>query len=141
MREFYNDCRNDARIIYFFNSFIFRLFLLIIFRKTVRKFNKNVTVTLNFIITYGKIKNICKFVFCRIRKKCNEKQTIDNLLADVDKQLLQLDDVEQTLPKKNGLYLRIILGTINVSILNKNDRWISFTRKFKCNNIYCAYLV
>lgn len=59
----------------------------------------------------------------KIRKKCNEKQTIDNLLADVDKQLLQLDDVEQTLPKKNGLYLRIILGTINVSILNKNDRF------------------
>lgn len=33
-----------------------------------------------------------------------------------------LHEIETTLPKKNGLYLRIILGNVNVSILNKNDK-------------------
>nr|CAD7424619.1 unnamed protein product [Timema monikensis] len=31
--------------------------------------------------------------------------------------------MEQVLPKKNGMYLKIILGDVNVSILNKNDKF------------------
>lgn len=34
----------------------------------------------------------------------------------------QLHEIEQTLPKANGTYLSIILGSVNVSILNKNDK-------------------
>lgn len=34
----------------------------------------------------------------------------------------QLHEMEQTLPKPNGTYLSIILGSVNVSILNKNDK-------------------
>jgi hypothetical protein len=37
---------------------------------------------------------------------------------------LQLDEMEQALPKMNGLYLRIILGNVNVSILNKDDKLV-----------------
>lgn len=33
-----------------------------------------------------------------------------------------LAEIEQALPKKNGLYLRIILGNVNVSILNKDEK-------------------
>ncbi|XP_008482156.2 transmembrane protein 120 homolog [Diaphorina citri] len=31
--------------------------------------------------------------------------------------------MEQSLPKENGRYLKIILGNVNVSILNKNDKF------------------
>lgn len=34
----------------------------------------------------------------------------------------QLYDIEQTLPKPNGIYLKIILGNVNVSILNKEEK-------------------
>lgn len=35
----------------------------------------------------------------------------------------QLYEMEQILPKQNGRYLKIILGNVNVSILNKNDKF------------------
>lgn len=36
----------------------------------------------------------------------------------------QLYEMEQTLPKPNGTYLQIILGNVNVSILNKSDKYV-----------------
>jgi len=36
---------------------------------------------------------------------------------------VQLYEMEEALPKMNGLYLRIILGNVNVSILNKDDKF------------------
>ena len=49
--------------------------------------------------------------------------TLDDLSKKVDRRLLQLRDIEQTLPRaSNGTYLKIILGNVNVSILNKNDK-------------------
>lgn len=38
------------------------------------------------------------------------------------KRKAQLYEVEQTLPKPNGRYLKIILGNVNVSILNKEEK-------------------
>lgn len=32
--------------------------------------------------------------------------------------------MEHSLPKPNGTYLKIILGNVNVSILNKNDKYV-----------------
>ncbi|EEB14726.1 conserved hypothetical protein [Pediculus humanus corporis] len=50
--------------------------------------------------------------------------TLDDLSKKVDRRLLQLRDIEQTLPRaSNGTYLKIILGNVNVSILNKNDKF------------------
>lgn len=50
----------------------------------------------------------------------------DEKLAALEKDLMkrnaQLHEIEQTLPKKNSVYLRIILGNVNVSILNKIDK-------------------
>lgn len=37
----------------------------------------------------------------------------------------QLHEIEQTLPKPNGTYLQIILGNVNVSILNKSDKYVT----------------
>lgn len=53
--------------------------------------------------------------------------TKDERVADLEKEIMKrkamLHEIEATLPKKNGLYLRIILGNVNVSILNKNDKF------------------
>lgn len=47
-------------------------------------------------------------------------------LAELDKNMLkrkaQLHEIEQGLPQKNSLYLKIILGDVNVSILNRSDK-------------------
>lgn len=44
------------------------------------------------------------------------------LNKDMARRLEQLHEMEQILPKPNGTYLKIILGNVNVSILNKNDK-------------------
>ncbi|XP_046966099.1 transmembrane protein 120 homolog isoform X2 [Vanessa cardui] len=46
-----------------------------------------------------------------------------NLEKEIMKRKAMLHEIEATLPKQNSLYLRIILGNVNVSILNKNDKF------------------
>ncbi|XP_065218359.1 transmembrane protein 120 homolog [Planococcus citri] len=58
----------------------------------------------------------------KIRKK-NEPNEVNKLFSEISKRKRQLGDIEQVLPKPNGLYLKIILGRLNVSILNKSDRF------------------
>ncbi|KAK4872873.1 hypothetical protein RN001_014902 [Aquatica leii] len=48
---------------------------------------------------------------------------IEELETNLLKRTAQLFDVEQTLPKQNGIYLKIILGNVNVSILNKEEKF------------------
>lgn len=47
-------------------------------------------------------------------------------MQDIEKNMMkrkaQLYEIEQSLPQKNSLYLQIILGNVNVSILNRNDK-------------------
>lgn len=62
---------------------------------------------------------------CSLKKK--EGQTIDKqrceeLEMGIMKRTAQLEEIEQTLPKPNGTYLKIILGNVNVSILNKEEK-------------------
>lgn len=47
-------------------------------------------------------------------------------MQEIEKNMMkrkaQLYEIEQSLPQKNSLYLQIILGNVNVSILNRNDK-------------------
>ncbi|XP_021185429.1 transmembrane protein 120 homolog isoform X1 [Helicoverpa armigera] len=58
-----------------------------------------------------------------------EKKTVtkDDRVANLEKEIMKrkamLREINATLPKQNSLYLRIILGNVNVSILNKNDKF------------------
>jgi hypothetical protein len=54
-------------------------------------------------------------------------EAIRDLEKDLLRQKAQLLEMEQSLPKQNGLYLKIILGNVNVSILNKNDKYVYST--------------
>lgn len=56
-------------------------------------------------------------------KKNDLDPKLDEMSGDIEKKISQLQNIEQTLPKSsNGMYLKIILGNVNVSILNKNDK-------------------
>lgn len=51
-----------------------------------------------------------------------EKDTVVDLDKNMLKRKAQLHEIEQGLPQKNSLYLKIILGDVNVSILNRSDK-------------------
>lgn len=52
------------------------------------------------------------------------REAVRDLAKDLLRRKVQLHEMEQSLPKQNGLYLKIILGNVNVSILNKNDKYV-----------------
>lgn len=56
-------------------------------------------------------------------KKPENKELLKEMERKVIHRKLQLSEMEEALPKMNGLYLRIILGNVNVSILNKDDKF------------------
>lgn len=58
----------------------------------------------------------------RLAKTQENEKKIEELQSNILNRKAQLYEVEQTLPKENGLYLKIILGNVNVSILNKEDK-------------------
>lgn len=59
-----------------------------------------------------------------LRKKSNnDEQKLAELENHILKRKAQLYDIEQTLPRQNGIYLKIILGNVNVSILNKEEKF------------------
>lgn len=51
-----------------------------------------------------------------------EKDTLAELDKNMLKRKAQIHEIEQGLPQKNSLYLKIILGDVNVSILNRGDK-------------------
>ncbi|XP_033221696.1 transmembrane protein 120 homolog [Belonocnema kinseyi] len=56
-------------------------------------------------------------------KQLHASEIRETMDKDMMKREQQLHEIEQTLPKPNGTYLSIILGNVNVSILNKNDKF------------------
>jgi len=65
-----------------------------------------------------------KLIQKSIEKECGRDDgKYEEVLSGMMKQRANLNDIEQTLPKENGLYLKIILGTVNVSILNKEEKF------------------
>lgn len=52
-----------------------------------------------------------------------EKEKFELLQKDIRRRHAQLNEMEESLPKKNGTYLKIILGSVNVSFLTKQERF------------------
>lgn len=77
------------------------------------------------VITFlGKTKLFNRF-FLKLRLKPKdetEKEKYDLLQKDLMRRQAQLSEMEEYLPKKSGTYLKIILGAVNVSFLNKQER-------------------
>ncbi|KAJ8890553.1 hypothetical protein PR048_010062 [Dryococelus australis] len=64
---------------------------------------------------------------CRLQRDLghghDKAAAITGLERDITRRRAQLSNMEHVLPRPNGLYLKIILGNVNVSILNKNDKF------------------
>ncbi|KAJ8976636.1 hypothetical protein NQ317_011144 [Molorchus minor] len=72
----------------------------------------------------------------RVTLVASSKQNVDqekltDLKNNIMKRKAQLYEIEQTLPKSNGIYLKIILGNVNVSILNKEEKTVPPDRRIK----------
>lgn len=52
----------------------------------------------------------------------DDRLKIEELEKNMIKRKAQLYEIEQSLPQKNSLYLKIILGNVNVSILNRAEK-------------------
>lgn len=61
-------------------------------------------------------------LYDRLKKKGENKKEVEELENNILKRRAQINEIEQTLPKPNGTYLKIILGNVNVSILNKEEK-------------------
>ncbi|XP_055843184.1 transmembrane protein 120 homolog [Episyrphus balteatus] len=59
---------------------------------------------------------------CKAAQSEEEKDKVAELNKNTLKRKAQLHEIEQSLPRKSGFYLKIILGDVNVSILNRNDK-------------------
>ncbi|BES95487.1 TMPIT-like protein [Nesidiocoris tenuis] len=59
----------------------------------------------------------------RIKVPKEDREKVDVLHRGFERRNGQITDIEHALPKPNGLYLKIILGNVNVSILNKNEKF------------------
>ncbi|XP_024883615.1 transmembrane protein 120 homolog [Temnothorax curvispinosus] len=62
-------------------------------------------------------------VISKSLKQLSTKEAREDLRKSMTRREQQLREMEQTLPKQNGVYLQIILGSVNVSILNNNDKF------------------
>ncbi|XP_018798693.1 PREDICTED: transmembrane protein 120 homolog [Bactrocera latifrons] len=59
---------------------------------------------------------------CKTAQTPEEKSKVEELNKNTLKRKAQIHEIEQSLPTNSGLYLKIILGDVNVSILNRNDK-------------------
>uniref|UniRef100_A0A182PV88 Transmembrane protein 120 homolog n=1 Tax=Anopheles epiroticus TaxID=199890 RepID=A0A182PV88_9DIPT len=66
-------------------------------------------------------KNI-KTYLAKERLTPEDKEKVTQLEKSIMKRKAQIHEIEQGLPQQNSQYLKIILGDVNVSILNRNDK-------------------
>lgn len=73
----------------------------------------------------------------------DERQKVQKLEKDMIKRQLKCSDMEEYLPHKSGRYLQIILGSVNVSLMNKADRYTykDEYEKFKLIVTFIAFVL
>ncbi|XP_041349365.1 transmembrane protein 120B-like isoform X2 [Gigantopelta aegis] len=70
-----------------------------------------------------------------------EKTVLSDLRRKIDDRKSTFREMEEVLPHKNGLYLSIILGQVNISLLNKADKWIDAILHFLLVWYYCTLTI
>lgn len=89
--------------------------------------DKNIALQKNCLsgVTHQKYRlNVIKKLMKEIEPTCQEEK---DELADLEKDILrrqsQLNQMTESLPKQSGRYLRVIMGNVDVSILDKNEKY------------------
>ncbi|XP_023337235.1 transmembrane protein 120 homolog [Eurytemora carolleeae] len=76
-------------------------------------------------VTHQKYRlNVIKKLMKEIDPSCNEeKGELDDLEKDIFRRECQLSQMNENLPRKSGRYLQVIMGNVDVSILDKNEKY------------------
>ncbi|ESO94067.1 hypothetical protein LOTGIDRAFT_239543 [Lottia gigantea] len=69
-----------------------------------------------------------------------EKEKVTKLKNDMSERKSVFRDMEEILPHKNGLYLSIILGSVNISLLNKADKF-QYKQNYEKFKLTVTYVV
>ncbi|XP_041349364.1 ion channel TACAN-like isoform X1 [Gigantopelta aegis] len=69
-----------------------------------------------------------------------EKTVLSDLRRKIDDRKSTFREMEEVLPHKNGLYLSIILGQVNISLLNKADKY-SYKQEYEKFKLTVSYVV
>lgn len=67
--------------------------------------------------------NLVRRSLKKLKLNNEDKERKKEIYRGFESRNAQLMEFEHALPKPNGMYLKIILGNVNVSILNKNDKF------------------
>lgn len=59
----------------------------------------------------------------RLSKDETQTEVVNQIRDKVSQRKAQLNEIQESLPRKNDLYLRIILDGINVSFINQEQRF------------------
>eukprot|EP00088_Acartia_fossae_P049003 TRINITY_DN5369_c0_g1_i5.p1 TRINITY_DN5369_c0_g1~~TRINITY_DN5369_c0_g1_i5.p1 ORF type:complete len:534 (-),score=115.31 TRINITY_DN5369_c0_g1_i5:331-1932(-) len=76
-------------------------------------------------VTHQKYRlNVIKKLMKEIEPTCKEEEgELEDLRKDILRRQGQLSQMMETLPTKSGRYLRVIMGNVDVSILDKNEKY------------------
>jgi hypothetical protein len=76
-------------------------------------------------VTHQKYRlNVIKKLMTEIEPTCKEEEgELEDLRKDILRRQGQLSQMMETLPTKSGRYLRVIMGNVDVSILDKNEKY------------------
>ncbi|KAK0069002.1 transmembrane protein 120A [Biomphalaria pfeifferi] len=70
----------------------------------------------------------------------DEKKQANDLKHKMAERKLNFHEMEENLPHKNGLYLRIILGQVNVSLLTKEAKFI-YKKDYETFKLTVSYII
>jgi len=89
--------------------------------------DKNIALQKNCLsgVTHQQYRlNVIKKLMKEIEPTCQEEtEELADLEKDVLRRQSQLTQMAETLPKQSGRYLRVIMGNVDVSILDKNEKY------------------
>ncbi|GFU45107.1 transmembrane protein 120 homolog [Nephila pilipes] len=92
------------------------------FSKTVDELNKSQNqCTKSIAHQWYRLNQIAEALDACTAETKEEKELIASIKLDIESRKCQLEDIQSVLPCDNGLYLQIILGSVNVTIMNKED--------------------
>lgn len=76
-------------------------------------------------VTHQKYRlNVIKKLMKEIEPTCKEEEgELEDLRKDILRRQGQLNQMMESLPTKSGRYLRVIMGNVDVSILDKNEKY------------------
>jgi len=76
-------------------------------------------------VTHQKYRlNVIKKLMREIEPTCKEEEgELEDLRKDILRRQGQLNQMMETLPTKSGRYLQVIMGNVDVSILDKNEKY------------------